>query len=594
MQLTSLDWAIVGVYLFSALVLAAFFVRRANRGAEEFFASGRSMPWWLLGTSMVATTFSTDTPNLVTNLVRTSGVAGNWVWWAFLVTGMMTVFFYARLWRRSGVLTDLEFYEIRYSGKPAALVRGFRAIYLGLFFNCVIMATVTLAAVKISSVLFGFDRTTTIMVCAALSIAFSVLSGLWGVVVTDLMLFVLAMVGSVSAAWAALSHPAVGGLSGMVAKLDERQISMLPDFSNWELTLSILIIPLAVQWWSVWYPGAEPGGGSYIAQRILAARDERHAFGSVLWFNLAHYALRPWPWLIVALCSIIVYPELSDIQRAFPNVAPALIGDDIAYSAMLKFLPPGLMGIMVGSLIAAYMSTMDTHLNWGASYLVHDFYRRFLRPDASERHYVMAGRLATVGLMIAAAATVYVLETAKDSFDLMLSIGAGTGLIYLLRWFWWRINAWSEIAAMMSSFVVAAGLFAANRWILDEKLASHLTLLASVAITTVVWLAVTFLTPPTDEGTLDRFYALVRPFGSGWRRVRERTGLPASKDSLPHALLGWALGCLFVYSGLAATGNFLYGRTTLALACLAPCVLSGATLVWLLPKILKAGGETRA
>lgn len=591
MQLSTLDWVIVVGYLALALVIAGFFVRRASRGADEFFASGRSMPWWLLGTSMVATTFSTDTPNLVTDIVRQQGVAGNWVWWAFLITGIMTVFFYARLWRRSGVLTDLEFYEIRYSGKPAALVRGFRAIYLGLFFNCVIMATVTLAAVKISSVLFGMDRTSTILVCAGLAIVFSVLSGLWGVVVTDLMLFVFAMIGAVAAAWCALSLPEVGGLSGMIAQLDERQLNLLPDFGNWEMTLTVLIIPIAVQWWSVWYPGAEPGGGSYIAQRILAAKDERHAFGSVLWFNLAHYALRPWPWMIVALCSLIVYPDLSDIQQAFPNVQPELIGHDIAYPAMLKFLPPGLMGIMVGSLIAAYMSTMDTHLNWGASYLVHDFYRRFIRSDADERHYVFVGRLATVGLMVLAALTVYVLDTAKDNFNLMLSIGAGTGLIYLLRWFWWRINAWSEIAAMVSSFLISVGLFVANRYWLAEPIPTHWTLLVSIGVTTFIWAAVTFLTPATDAKTLTNFYRLTRPMGPGWRQVREEANLPASPDSMPQALLGWALGCMLVYSGLFGTGHLLYGRWGLAVACGVPFLISAIGLIWLIPKML---GEPKA
>ncbi len=587
MQLTALDWTIVVGYLALALIVAGFFVRRASRGADEFFASGRSMPWWLLGTSMVATTFSTDTPNLVTNIVRTNGVAGNWVWWAFLITGMMTVFFYARLWRRSGTLTDLEFYEIRYSGRPAAVVRGFRAIYLGLFFNCVIMATVSLAAVKISSVLFGLERTPTLIACTILAIAFSVLSGLWGVVVTDLMLFAFAMVGSIAAAVAALNHPAVGGLSGMVSKIDPEKLSILPDFNNWELTLSVLIIPIAVQWWSVWYPGAEPGGGSYIAQRILAAKDERHAFGAVFWFNLAHYALRPWPWLIVALCSLIVYPNLSDIRSAFPGIQPELIGHDIAYPAMLKFLPPGLMGVMVGSLAAAYMSTMDTHLNWGASYLVHDFYRRFIRPDASERHYVFAGRIATVGLMLLATATVYVLETAKDSFDLLLSIGAGTGLIYILRWFWWRINAWSEIAAMISSWVISVTIFSLNRWVLPHKLPAHLTLVASVGFTTFVWVTVTFLTRPADERTLVRFYELVRPFGPGWKRVREHSALPPSPDSPAHAFLGWALGCMLVYSALAGTGDVLYGRTGLAVACLVPFLASVAGLIWLVPKLLQ-------
>ncbi len=587
MQLSALDWTIVVGYLALALIVAAFFVRRASRGADEFFASGRSMPWWLLGTSMVATTFSTDTPNLVTNIVRTNGVAGNWVWWAFLITGMMTVFFYARLWRRSGTLTDLEFYEIRYSGRPAAVVRGFRAIYLGLFFNCVIMASVSLAAVKISSVLFGLERTPTLIACTLLAIAFSVLSGLWGVVVTDLMLFAFAMVGSIAAAVAALNHPAVGGLTGMVSQIDPATLSVLPDFNNWELTLSVLIIPIAVQWWSVWYPGAEPGGGSYIAQRILAAKDERHALGAVFWFNLAHYALRPWPWLIVALCSLIIYPELSDIQKAFPGIQSELIGHDIAYPAMLKFLPQGLMGVMVGSLIAAYMSTMDTHLNWGASYLVHDFYRRFIRSDASERHYVFVGRLVTAGLMLLATATVYVLETAKDSFDLLLSIGAGTGLIYILRWFWWRINAWSEIAAMISSWVISVTIFSLNRWVLAEKLPAHLTLVASVAFTTLVWVAVTFLTRPADERTLARFYELVRPFGPGWRRVRERSGLAPSPDSPAHAFLGWGLGCVVVYSALAGTGHVLYGRTGLAIVCLIPFLASAAGLIWLVPKVLQ-------
>jgi len=592
MQLTTLDWVIVVSYLGIALLVAGFFIRRANKGAEEFFASGRSMPWWLLGTSMVATTFSTDTPNLVTNIVRTNGVSGNWLWWAFLVTGMMTVFFYARLWRRSGTLTDLEFYEIRYSGKPAAMVRGFRAIYLGLFFNCVIMASVTLAAVKISSILFGLDRGTTLIFCGILSVAFSVLSGLWGVVVTDLLLFVFAMVGAVAAAVVSLQQPAVGGLQGMLAQLDGKTLSLLPDFSDWQVALAVFIIPLTVSWWSVWYPGAEPGGGSYIAQRILAAKDEKHAMGAVLWFNLAHYALRPWPWLIVALCSMIVYPQLSDIQRAFPNVQPALIGDDIAYSAMLKFLPPGLMGIMVGSLIAAYMSTMDTHLNWGASYLVHDFYRRFIKGDASERHYVQVGRLATVGLMIIAAGTVLILDTARDSFDLMLSIGAGTGLIYLLRWFWWRINAWSEIAAMISSFLIAAAIFISNRWILAERLPSHTMLLLAVGLTTAVWLLVTFITKPSDEETLKRFYNLVRPFGPGWNRVRQRDDLEPSGDSLPHAFLGWILGCMLVYSVLAGTGEVLYGHTLLAIACFIPAIGSALVLIWLVPRILRSSPKT--
>ncbi|KPK49541.1 MAG: Na+:solute symporter [Planctomycetes bacterium SM23_25] len=584
MRLVAIDWVIIVGYVAFGLIVCAVYVRRASRGTSEFFLSGRSGPWWLLGTSMVATTFSTDTPNLVTNIVRQDGVAGNWVWWAFLLTGMMTVFFYARLWRRSGVMTDLEFYEIRYSGKSAAVVRCFRSMYLGLFFNCVIMASVTLAAVKIANVLFGWPAALTVVCCAVLSIAFSVTAGLWGVVVTDLVQFAMAMTGAFAAAYYATQQDQVGGLAGLLERLDPQALSVLPDFGNGELLLSVLIIPLTVQWWSVWYPGAEPGGGSYVAQRMLAAKNERHSMGATLWFNVAHYALRPWPWMIVALCSMLVYPTLGDIQSAFPHVDPGLIGNDIAYPAMLKFLPPGFMGIMVGSLIAAYISTMDTHLNWGASYLVHDFYRRFIRPEASEKHYVRVSRVATAGLMVVAAVMVFFLENAKDSFDLMLSIGAGTGLIYLLRWFWWRINAWSEIAAMISSFCIAVALFVAKKC--GAALSTHITLALSVALTTAVWVIVTVLTRPTSRETLRAFYRLVRPAGPGWRDIRRETGLGPSPDSLPHAFLGWVLGCALVYAALFGTGSWLYGQVAQGTVCLVVFIASGLGLAWLLPRIL--------
>jgi len=585
MQLSLIDWAIVIGYLVFGLAVCAIYVRRAGKGLSEFFVSGRSAPWWLLGTSMVATTFSTDTPNLVTNIVRQDGVAGNWVWWAFLLTGMMTVFFYACLWRRSGVMTDLEFYEIRYSGKSAAIVRCFRSIYLGLFFNCVIMASVTLAAVKIANIMLGWPAWVTVLWCAALSVAFSVTAGLWGVVVTDLVQFIMAMTGAFAAAYYATQQNEVGGLGGLLERLDPRALSLLPDFGNWELVLSVLVIPLTVQWWSVWYPGAEPGGGSYIAQRVLAAKNERHAIGATLWFNVAHYALRPWPWIIVALCSMLVYPTLGDIKAAFPHVDPRLIGDDIAYPAMLRFLPTGFMGLMVGSLLAAYLSTMDTHLNWGASYLVHDFYQRFIRPEASQRHYVLVSRLVTAGLMVVAAVTVFFLENAKDSFDLMLSIGAGTGLIYLLRWFWWRINAWSEIAAMVSSFCIAVGLFIARKCGL--ALSTHISLALSVAVTTVVWVAATLLTRPTHRHTLVAFYRLVRPFGPGWRDIRRETGLGPSPDSLPHAFLGWALGCALVYAALFGAGSYLYGRVVQGTVYLAVFLASAVGLAWLLARIFR-------
>ena len=582
MHLSNLDWTIILGYLIFSFGLAALYIRRASKGMAEFFVSGRSLPWWLLGTSMVATTFSTDTPNLVTNFVREHGVAHNWVWWAFLVTGMMTVFFYARLWRRSKVLTDLEFYEIRYSGKSAAVVRGFRAIYLGFFFNIVIMASVTLAAAKIANILFGWSRGETVLFCSVIVVGFSVMSGLWGVVVTDLIQFLMAMTGAVAAAYYALKHPAVGGLTGLVEKLDPGTLNLLPDFGNWELTVSLLIIPLTIQWWSVWYPGAEPGGGSYIAQRMLAAKDEKHSMAATLWFNVAHYGLRPWPWILVALASILVYPNLSDIQTAFPHISENLIGNDIAYPAMLKFLPHGLLGIMVASLLAAYISTMDTHLNWGASYLVHDLYKRFFKPEASEKHYVLIARIVTTVLMILAALTMFALETAKDAFNLLLSIGAGTGLIYLLRWFWWRINAWSEIAAMISSFVIASILFILNKS--GVQIPSHISLVTSVGLTTVVWVIVTFLTKPTDRKVLVNFYKLVRPFGKGWDAIQKQENLPPSSDSITHAILGWVLGIMLVYSALFGTGSFLYGKIANGVVCLIPFLISVGGLIWLLPK----------
>jgi len=573
MQLTTLDWTIVVLSIVISFLPAIYLMRRAGSSTSEFFTSGRAAPWWLIGVSMVATTFSTDTPNLVTNLVREGGVASNWAWWAFLLTGMLTVFFYARLWRRSGVLTDLEFYELRYSGKPAALVRGFRAVYLGLFFNLVIMATVNLAAVKIANVLLGWPMTQTLAVCAVLNVAFAAIAGLWGVLVTDMIQFGVAMAGSFAAAYFALQQPQVGGLSGLIEKMDPNTIRLLPDFGDWSVALTIFIIPLTVQWWSVWYPGSEPGGGSYIAQRMLAAKTERDATWGTLFFNAAHYALRPWPWIIVALASLVVYPQLSDISKALPHVDPALIGHDMAYPAMLRFLPPGLLGLMVAGLLAAYVSTLSTHLNWGTSYLVHDLYRRFFNPTATEKHYVNIGRLVTALLMLAAALFTYVLETARSSFELLLSIGAGTGLLYLLRWFWWRINAWSEIAAMVTSFLLASFFFIAGRQ--GAGVPSHIALIITVAITTVVWIAVAYLTPPTDRATLVNFYRLVRPAGRGWEPVRAQAGVSPERGGVTQSLLGWVFGCLFVYAALFGTGSFIYGNTAIGLFWVATFVVSG-------------------
>jgi SSS family solute:Na+ symporter len=578
-----LDWAIVIVSVVLSFIPALLLARRAGSSTAEFFTSGRAAPWWLIGISMVATTFSTDTPNLVTNLVREKGVSYNWVWWSFLLTGMATVFFYARLWRRSGVLTDLEFYEARYSGRPAVLVRGFRAVYLGLLFNCVIMATVNLAAAKIANVVLGWPMGKTLLICAVLNVLFAATSGLWGVLVTDFIQFGIAMTGAVALAYFALQQPEVGGLAGLLARTDSATLNLVPDFGDWSLTLTVLIIPLTVQWWSVWYPGAEPGGGSYIAQRMLAAKSERDALTGTLLFNVAHYAIRSWPWLLVALASLLVFPTLDDIARTFPYVDPALIGHDMAYPAMLKFLPVGWLGVMLAGMLAAYVSTIATHLNWGTSYLVHDFYRRFLRPDAEERHYVLVGRIVTAALMVIAALVTLVLDTARQAFDLLLSIGAGTGLLYLLRWFWWRVNAWSEIAAMVTSFLVAAGFTVMAR--AGHPVPSHLALITGVAVTTAAWITTALVTQPTDRERLIEFYTRVQPAGPGWGPIRAATGLAPSGDSLPHALLGWVLGVSFVYAALFGVGSFLYGRMPQAMVWLAVFVVSGGGLLHLVPQL---------
>jgi Na+/proline symporter len=573
MKFETIDWIIIAASIVISFLPALFFARRAGQSTTEFFTSGRAAPWWLVGISMVATTFSTDTPNLVTNMVREKGVAENWLWWSFLLTGMMTVFFYARMWRRSGVLTDLEFYEIRYDGKAASMLRGFRAIYLGLFFNLVIMATVNLAAAKIGNIVLGWPMERTLLVCSIMTIFFASISGLWGVLVTDSLQFVITMTGAFAVSYFAVQQPEVGGLHGLFAKMPPATLAMLPDFSQPTVALTVFIIPITIQWWSVWYPGAEPGGGSYIAQRMLASRTEKDAVVGTLLFNVMHYALRPWPWVITALASTIIYPQLSDIGKTFPYVDPSLIGHDMAYPAMMRFLPPGFLGLVVAGTLAAYRSTIETHLNWGTSYLVHDFYRRFVVRGATEQHYVLIGRLTTAGLMVCAALMTYALGTAKEAFDLILSIGAGTGLLYLLRWFWWRISAWSEIAAMVSSFLVALGFFIARRN--GVEVASHIALLVTVASTTVVWIAVTFIAPPATDATLEKFVRLVRPGGPGWAAVRAKANITATPDSLPQAMIGWVLGCTFVYSALFGVGSLLYGRTGQGMIFVAVCIVSG-------------------
>jgi len=583
--LNTFDWLFMILFFILSLAIGLAVTKRAGRSSEDFFVSGRSMPWWLLGISMVATTFSTDTPNLVTDIVRTHGVAGNWVWFAFLITGMITVFIYARLWKRSRVLTDIEFYELRYSGKTAAFLRGFRALYLGLLFNIVIMATVTLAAIKIGGVLLGISPVTTVVISGSIVVIYSTLGGLTGVLITDFFQFFVAMFGAFAVAVYAVKLPQVGGLSNLITHPAVRtKISLLPNFSDMNTLMAIFVIPLAVQWWAAWYPGAEPGGGGYIAQRMFAAKNEDHAIGATFLFNVTHYALRPWPWIIVALASMIVFPDLASLRKAFPHVDPSIIKNDMAYPAMISFLPHGLLGVVVTSLTAAYMSTISTHLNWGASYIVNDFYKRFIKPGASEKELVLVGRISTLFLMIIAGIFALLLSNALQAFHLILQIGAGTGLLFLLRWFWWRINAISELTAMIVSFVVAV-FFSVYEKLGFTRLKTWQEFTIGVVITTISWVVATYLSRPTEEKTLLKFYKLVKPGGPGWngfiKRIQERdleTELSKGWE-VPSSLLNVFLGCIIVYStlfsvGLLLTGKNVEGAITTAIAILASFALA--------------------
>lgn len=563
MTLSSFDWLIIGVFFVLIVIISLMASRTAGKSKEAFFLAGKSMPWWLLGVSMVATTFSADTPNLVTGFVRESGVAKNWAWWSFLITGMITVFIYAKLWRRSGILTDLEFYELRYGGKAAAFLRGFRAIYLGLFFNCLIMGSVILAAIKIASVLFGLAPLLTVLISSVIVAIYSALGGLKGVIWTDFFQFGISLAGAFYAAYVALDQPGVGGLSGLLSNsMLSGKISVVPDFSNTSLVVSMFLIPLAVQWWSVWYPGSEPGGGGYIAQRMLAAKNEKHAVSATLFFNFAHYALRPWPWIIVALVSLILFPDLESIKQAFPTINEQYLGEDIAYPVMLTLLSPGWLGLVVASLIAAYMSTISTHLNWGSSYLVNDFYQRFLKPTASEKELVNIGRATTVFLMvIAGILSLLVLENATQAFNIMLLSGAGTGAIYLLRWFWWRINAWTEIAGMAVAMLNALILVLI---IPDERVEGELIdgftakLLLTTVITSIAWISVTLLTKPEDKKTLKTFANKINP-DLGWTRFGNQP------LGITFSLLSVFFGTVGIYSALFGIGNIVYGNYLLSL-----------------------------
>ena len=555
MILSTLDWIIVGGYLLLSLAVGVWASKKAGKDTRSFFLAGGNMPWWLLGISMVATTFSTDTPNLVTGLVRQKGVSGNWVWWAFLLTGMLTVFVYAKLWHRSGVLTDIEFYEIRYSGKAAAFLRGFRALYLGLVFNVLVMGAVSLAAVKFGEIVLGIPGWMTLTIACSITLAYSTLGGLKAVIITDFVQFTLAMIGSIWGMVYILGLPRIGGLTNLLHHSNVvDKLALVPDMSDPNIWVPILLVPLAVQWWASYYPGAEPGGGGYIAQRMFSAKDESNAVGATLLFNIAHYALRPWPWILIALASLVVFPELKDLQTAFPNLPADKLGHDVAYPAMLTLLPSGLLGLVAASLIAAFMSTMSTQVNLGASYLVNDFYHRFIKPDASEEQLVRVGRMFTVISIVLGGGLGLMLTNAGQAFDMLLMLGAGTGLIYILRWFWWRINAYTEIVAMVSSLFIAGYFNFAN-----TGLEGWQKITIGAVITTIVWIGATFLTPPDDEEILRKFVKKVNPGGLGWNKFRESDN--PEPWSVLNGIVAMLLGCIAVYGFLLGTGQLIYGKT---------------------------------
>ncbi len=554
MILSVIDWLIICAYFVITLAVGIWASKQAGKDTKSFFLAGRNMPWWLLGVSMVATTFSTDTPNLVTDLVRRNGVSGNWTWWAFLLTGMLTVFVYSKLWRRSGVLTDIEFYELRYSGQAAAFLRGFRALYLGLVFNTLVMGAVSLAAVKFGEIVLGWPGWMTLTIAGSITLAYSALGGLTAVIITDFVQFILAMIGSIWGMFYILGLPEIGGLSNLINHENvSDKLVLFPDFSNPDVWIPILLVPLAVQWWASYYPGAEPGGGGYIAQRMFSAKDESNAVGATFLFNVAHYALRPWPWILIALSSLIIFPELADIQKAFPNLPADKLGHDVAYPAMLTLLPSGILGLVAASLIAAFMSTISTQLNLGASYLVNDFYHRFIMPDASEKQLVTSGRIFTVVSIVLGGGLGLLLTSAGQAFTLLLMIGAGTGMIYILRWFWWRINAYTEIVAMVSSLIIA---FYFN--FVNVGLESWQKIVISAVLTTCVWILATYFTPPDDDETLRNFVKKVNPGGPGWTKYSD--GVSAVPWTVPKGILSMMLGCIAVYGFLLGVGQLIYGE----------------------------------
>jgi SSS family solute:Na+ symporter len=569
LQITRLDWAVVALYFLFNLAVGLYYRSRARSSVDEFFLSGRDVPWWLAGTSMVATTFAADTPLAVTGMVAVGGIAGNWLWWCFVASGMLTVFFYARLWRRSGVMTDIEFAEIRYAGKPAAFLRGFRALYLGIPINCIILGWVNKAMVDILTLVLNITETQALAIVLgimAVTCFISALSGLWGVLVTDMFQFVIKM--GMVIVLAVYAVRAVGGIDAMKEKLSHvgPVLSFVPDLNSAWMPLIAFLVYISLNWWATWYPGAEPGGGGYIAQRMLSARDEKHSLLATLWFNVAHYAVRPWPWILVALVSLILFPGLPKPETGYIRV-------------MILVLPPSLRGLMIAAFAAAYMSTIATQLNWGASYLVNDFYRRFWKPDENEQHYVMASRIATVFLMVVSVAVTANLNSIAGAWKLLLVTGAGTGGVLLLRWYWWRINAWSEVSAMISAFVVSVTLQVGFRKDTDKPADFAWLMIITVAITTVVWLAVTFLTRPEPDDILVKFYRRTRPSLAGWGPIAKLAPeVKPAGDGLAN-LLDWIAGCMLIYGVLFGTGKLLLHETGPGLALLAMAA-SGMVIIY--------------
>lgn len=570
MQLTALDWTIVGLYFLFNLAIGLYYKARAGKNISEFFLSGRNVPWWLAGTSMVATTFAADTPLAVTGLVARGGIAGNWLWWNFVAGGMLTVFFYARLWRRAGVMTDVEFAEIRYSGHPAAFLRGFRALYLGIPINCIVLGWVNLAMVKILMLILGITKIQALAIVLgmiALTSLISTISGLWGVLVTDVFQFVIKM--GMVIVLAVFAVGAVGGIGGMKAKLIESgrgsALNFVPDLNSAWMPMITFLVYIGMNWWATWYPGAEPGGGGYVAQRMFCAKDEKHSLLATLWFNIAHYALRPWPWILVGLVSLILYPGLQDPETGYIHV-------------MISQLPASLRGLMIAAFAAAYMSTIATQLNWGASYLINDFYKRFFKKDAAERHYVRASQVATILLTIASAVVTFYLESIAGAWKLLIVTGAGTGLVLLLRWYWWRINAWSEVSAMISAFIVSITMQTAGGLNSDAPRDFAWIMIVTISITTVVWLATTLLTRPENNDTLVSFYRRTRPSVAGWRPVAALAPeVKPSRDGWNN-FLDWICGAALIYGWLFGIGKLLLGETATGAALIAAGTLAGAVI----------------